>query len=96
MAKRISTGYAEERDDLLRRVRKIEGQARGIGQMIENDRYCLDIVQQVNAVTAAAREISLMVLEAHLRSCVHAAVRDNDGEASIEEMVKVLRRTLRP
>jgi DNA-binding FrmR family transcriptional regulator len=95
MAKRISTGYADERDDLLRRVRKIEGQARGIGQMIENDRYCLDIVQQINAVTAAAREISVMVLEAHLRACVHEAVKDNDGEAAIQEMVTVLRRTLR-
>ena len=95
MAKRISTGYAEERDDLLRRVRRIEGQARGIGQMIEEDRYCLDIVQQVTAVTAAAREISLMVLAAHLRSCVREAVKDNDGEAAIEEMVRVLRTTLR-
>lgn len=96
MAKRISSGYAEERDDLLRRVRKIEGQARGVGQMIENDRYCLDIVQQINAVTAAAREISLMVLEAHLRACVKEAVKENDGEAAIQEMVTVLRRTLRP
>lgn len=96
MAKRISSGYAEERDDLLRRVRKIEGQARGVGQMIENDRYCLDIVQQINAITAAAREISLMVLEAHLRACVREAVKDNDGEAAIQEMVTVLRRTLRP
>jgi DNA-binding FrmR family transcriptional regulator len=96
MAKRISSGYAEERDDLLRRVRKIEGQARGVGQMIENDRYCLDIVQQINAITAAAREISLMVLEAHLRACVREAVKDNGGEAAIQEMVTVLRRTLRP
>lgn len=95
MAKRIATGYAEKRDDLLRRVRRIEGQARGIGQMIEDDRYCLDIVQQVNAVTAAAREISLMVLETHLRSCVQEAVKDNDGEAAIAEMVTVLRKTLR-
>ena len=96
MARRNTTGYADSREDLLLRLRKMEGQVRGIGQMISDDRYCLDIVAQVNALTAAAREVSVLVLEDHLRSCVRDAVREDDGDAAIDEMVRVLRKTLRP
>ncbi len=69
---------------------------RGIQQMIADDRYCLDVVQQVNALTAAAREVSLLVLEDHLRATVSDAVKENDGEAAIKEMVTILRKALRP
>ncbi len=96
MSERTTTGYAENRENLLLRLRKMEGQVRGLQQMIVDDRYCLDVVQQINALTAAAREVSVMVLEDHLRSCVKDAVRESDGEAAIQEMSKVLRRTLRP
>lgn len=90
------TSYAAEKADLHARLRRVEGQARGLQQMIEDDRYCLDVVQQITALTAASREVALMVLEAHLRGCVADAVRDNDGEAAIAEMMRVLTRTLRP
>lgn len=96
MAGRRSSGYAEEREDLLLRLRRMEGQVRGLQQMIQDDRYCLDVIQQINGLSAAGREVSVLVLESHLRSCVQDAVRENDGEAAIKEMVTVLRRTLRP
>lgn len=94
MAGGKATSYSEDKQDLLVRLRKMEGQVRGLQRMVEEDRYCLDIVTQVNALTAAAREVSVMVLEDHLRGCVHDAVRHDDGEAAIKEMVHVLRKTL--
>lgn len=89
------THYGENKDDLLLRLRKMEGQVRGLQQMIGDDRYCLDVVQQVNAVTAAAREVSLIALESHLRETVAEAVTAEDGDTAINEMVTVLRRVLR-
>ena len=94
MARR-TTSYAADRDSLLARLRKIEGQVRGLQQMVEDDRYCLDIVQQVNALTAAAREVSLIVIEDHLRGCVADAVDEDSTEAAIKEMMTVLKRALR-
>ena len=89
------TSYDADKETLLRRLRKMEGQVRGIGQMIEDDRYCLDVVQQINALTAAAREVSLIVLEDHLKGCVTDAVKRDDGDAAIKEMVTVLGKALR-
>jgi DNA-binding FrmR family transcriptional regulator len=89
------THYGEKKDDLLIRLRKMEGQVRGLQQMIDSDRYCLDVVQQVNAVTAAAREVSLIALESHLKGIVAEAVTGEDGDTAITEMVTVLRRVLR-
>jgi DNA-binding FrmR family transcriptional regulator len=63
--------------------------------MIENDRYCLDVVQQIQALTSAAREVALLVMEDHLRECITAAVEDNEGEAAIREMITVLGKALR-
>ena len=90
------TGYADNREDLLLRLRKMEGQVRGLQRMVKEDRYCLDIVMQINAFTAAAREVEVLVLEDHLRGCVRDAVKEDDGEAAIKEMVQVLRKSLRP
>ena len=93
MARR--TSYDEQKPELLTRLRKIEGQVRGLQQMVDDDRYCLDVTQQINALTAAAREVSVLILEAHLRACVQEAVQEEDGEAAIREMVTVLKKSLR-
>ncbi len=90
------THYGEDKEALQQRLRKMEGQVRGMQQMIADDRYCLDVVQQVNALTAAAREVSLLVMEDHLRATVADAVKENDGESAIREMIAVLRKALRP
>ncbi len=89
------TSYAQDKDALLRRLRKMEGQVRGLQQMVADDRYCLDVVQQINALTAAAREVALIALEDHLRGCVTDAIKDDDGDAAIREMVTVLGKALR-
>ena len=94
MARR-STSYAEDKEALLRRLRKMEGQVRGLQQMVEDDRYCLDVVQRISALTAAAREVSLIVLSDHLRACVADAVSEDNSEAAIKEMLNVLGKALR-
>jgi DNA-binding FrmR family transcriptional regulator len=88
-------GYAEDRDDLLRRLRRIEGQIRGIQQMIEGDRNCVDVVQQINAVVAASREVSARILGAHLHHCLTEAVSRRDGKEAVGEMVGVVRQMLK-
>ena len=95
MAGRIPTSYDDDKDALLRRLRKMEGQVRGIGQMVEDDRYCLDVVQQINSLAAAAREVALIVLEDHLKGCITTAVKNDNGDAAIKEMVTVLGNALR-
>src|SRR4051794_25463362 len=90
VATRHSTSYSEDKDALLKRLRRMEGQVRGIQQMVADDRYCLDVVQQVNALTAAAREVALLVLEDHMRGCVTSAVNEDERDAAIKEMMTVL------
>lgn len=65
-------GYADKRDQLLVRVNRLDGQVRGVGRMIEEDGYCIDVVNQPSAVQAAARELSLQFLESHVHQCVEA------------------------
>jgi CsoR family transcriptional regulator, copper-sensing transcriptional repressor len=95
MGVRRSKSYAADKDNLLRRLRKMEGQVRGLQQMVEDDRYCLDVVQQINALTAAAREVSLLVLSDHLKGCVVAATNDEEKDAALKEMMTVLSKALR-
>jgi len=94
MARR--THYGEDGEALIGRLRRMEGQVRGLQQMIRDGRYCLDVVQQITALTAAAREVELLVLEDHLKGVVAEAVAGDDGVAAIKEMVAVLRKALRP
>ena len=95
MADKPTTSYSEDKVALLKRLRRMEGQVRGIQQMVEDDRYCLDVVNQVNALTAAAREVALLVLEDHLRGCVTEAVKEDKGDAAIKEMMTVFSKALR-
>jgi DNA-binding FrmR family transcriptional regulator len=74
-------GYATDKDDLLSRLRKIEGQVRGVAQMIEDDRYCIDVLTQVAAVTKALQSVSLGLFDDHLRHCVADAVAAGGDEA---------------
>lgn len=87
-------GYADNHDQLLKRVNRLEGQVRGIGRMIEEDRYCLDIVNQLSAIQSSARALSLVILESHIRHCVADAVRDDNAEPKIQELVETLERAL--
>jgi len=87
--------YSNEKDRLLARMRRIEGQSKGIQRMIQDDRYCVDIVQQLSALSAAADKVALMVLQNHIEGCVTDAIRQQQGEAYITELMVVLRRAMR-
>jgi DNA-binding FrmR family transcriptional regulator len=87
-------GYADSRDRLLKRVNRLEGQVRGVGRMIEEDRYCIEIVNQLSAVQAAARELSLQLLEGHVRHCVADAVRADNAEPKVTELIETLGRAM--
>ncbi len=87
--------YSKDKTSLLARMRKIEGQAKGIQQMMEADRYCVDVVQQLTALSAAADEVSLRILEDHIEGCVSDAIRGGQGEEHIKELMAVLRKAIR-
>jgi len=74
-------GYSAEKELVLKRLRRIEGQARGIQRMVEDDRYCIDVLAQVSAVTAALQSVALLLLDEHLAHCVANAVQAGGDEA---------------
>ncbi len=87
--------YAKDKSSLLTRMKKIEGQARGIQRMIEDGRYCIDIVQQLTALTSAVDEVSMLILENHIEGCVADAIRDQHGEAYIKELMRTIRKAIK-
>jgi DNA-binding FrmR family transcriptional regulator len=74
-------GYTETKDAHLRRLRRIEGQIRGLARMVENDEYCIDILTQVSAVTRALQAVSVSLLDEHLRHCVTEAIAEGGADA---------------
>jgi DNA-binding FrmR family transcriptional regulator len=75
-------GYTGSKDDYLKRLRRIEGQVRGLQRMVEQDQYCIDILTQVAAVTKALQAVSLGLLEDHIGHCVVGAARESDEAAA--------------
>lgn len=85
----------EIKPNLLKRLRRIEGQTRGIQRMVEEDTYCVDIMNQIAGVQAALEQVSLLLMENHLASCVSDAVREGKGEEKIGEIMDVLKHYMR-
>lgn len=79
---------------LQKRLSRIEGQVRGISRMVEDDRYCVDILTQVAAVKAALDGVALGLLSGHARGCVKGAIEAGDGEEAIEELLGVVKKLL--
>lgn len=73
--------YGPEKDALLKRLRRVEGQVSGIYKMVDEDRYCIDVITQVAAVTSALQAVSLKLLDSHLAGCVVEAAREGGPEA---------------
>jgi DNA-binding FrmR family transcriptional regulator len=90
-------GYTEHKDAHLRRLRRIEGQVRGLQRMIEDDKYCIDILTQVSAATRALQAVSLALLDEHLRHCVTEAITEGGqtAEAKITEASDAIARLVR-
>jgi CsoR family transcriptional regulator, copper-sensing transcriptional repressor len=74
-------GYTQDKEDYLKRLRRVEGQVRGLQKMVEDDKYCIDILTQVSAVTSALQSVALGLLEDHLGHCVTQAVAEG-GDAA--------------
>ncbi|OBH45590.1 metal-sensitive transcriptional regulator [Mycobacterium mantenii] len=74
-------GYSQQKDNYAKRLRRIEGQVRGIARMIEEDKYCIDVLTQVSAVNSALRSVALNLLDEHLNHCVTRAVAEGGDEA---------------
>ena len=77
----MSHGYSYRKDDYAKRLRRIEGQVRGIAKMIDEDKYCIDVLTQISAVNSALQSVALGLLEEHLNHCVTNAVATGGGEA---------------
>jgi CsoR family transcriptional regulator, copper-sensing transcriptional repressor len=77
-------GYTQDKEDYLKRLRRIEGQVRGLQKMVEDDKYCIDILTQVSAVTKALQAVALGLLEDHLGHCVTEAIEQGGPEAQVK------------
>jgi DNA-binding FrmR family transcriptional regulator len=90
-------GYTHRKDDVLKRLRRIEGQTRGLQRMVEEDTYCIDVLTQVAAVTKALQAVSLTLLEDHMNHCVIDAARsgDEEGREKVTEAVEAIARLVR-
>ena len=80
----VHPGYMARKDDYLKRMKRIEGQVRGIERMISEEQYCIDILTQVAAVTKALQAVSLGLLDEHMEHCVQDAVRAGGPEAEVK------------
>jgi DNA-binding FrmR family transcriptional regulator len=80
------------RDALLKRLNRISGQVRGVAGMIENDRYCVDVLTQIAAIRSALDAVAMQLLEDHAHGCVQAAMRAGRGEEAVDEFMTVVKR----
>ena len=94
---RRSTSYADDKEKILTRLRRMEGQVRGVQRMIEQDQYCLDVLTQLSAIIAASRQIGLLVLEDHIRGCVIGACEHDhaDRDEILTELSEAIERFTR-
>ncbi len=87
-------GYSENKADYLKRLRRIEGQVRGLQRMVEEDVYCIDILTQVSAVTKALQSVAIGLLDEHMRHCVMEAAAKGD-DSKVSEATAAIERLLR-
>ncbi|WP_438502679.1 metal-sensitive transcriptional regulator [Alteribacter natronophilus] len=79
-----------DKEKLLNRLKRVEGQVRGIQRMVEEDRYCVDVLVQLSAINAALKKVGYTMLENHTRGCVTKAVHEGEGDEAIDELMKVI------
>ncbi len=88
-------GYLHDKEKVLKRLRRIEGQVRGLSRMIEEDRYCIDVLTQVAAAKAALESVSMTLLSDHMDHCVADAVTAGDARAKVRELSLAVERLVR-
>ena len=85
-------GYTMKKKDLQDRLRRIEGQVRGLQRLVEEDTYCIDILTQLNSVSAALKAVGLGLIDDHVRHCVRESLERGEGDAKVEELVSAVAR----
>lgn len=85
----------QEKEAVVNRLKRIEGQVRGIQRMVEEERYCVDVLVQISAINAALKKVGSTIIESHLKHCVSHAVQHGEGDAAIEELMAVLNHILK-
>lgn len=85
-------GYAIEKDALVTRLRRIEGQVRGLQRMVDEDQYCIDILTQMNSVISALRAVGMGLLDDHVRHCVRESIEQGEGDEKVEELMNAFAR----
>ena len=83
-------GYTQDKDALIKRLHRIEGQVRGIEKMLEQDRYCIDIITQISAVGTALDALAFKILDEHVNHCVAGALASGDDEVAAEKSRELL------
>lgn len=81
----------QEKKAIMNRLKRVEGQIRGIQKMVEEDRYCIDVLIQISAIDAALKKVGLSIGERHMRHCVNEAIKTNQGSEAIEELIAVMK-----
>jgi CsoR family transcriptional regulator, copper-sensing transcriptional repressor len=94
MAKKTNPGYIDDKEELINRLRRIAGQVGGVERMVDEERYCIDILTQVGAIQAALDKVSLALLDDHARHCVLDATGENREEMT-DEMMGAVGRLIR-
>lgn len=80
-------GYSMNKKELKDRLRRIEGQIRGLQRMVDEDKYCIDILTQLNSATAALKAVGMGLLNDHVRSCVRDSLEHGNGDEKVEELI---------
>jgi DNA-binding FrmR family transcriptional regulator len=80
---------------LLKRLNRIEGQARGVAKMVEEDRYCVDVLTQIAAIQSALDAVAMQLLASHTNGCVRSAIQSGDGDAAVDELMTLVKRFIR-
>ena len=90
-------GYTSDKDDIQRRLRRIEGQVRGLQRMVDEDTYCIDVLTQISAATKALQAVALQLLNDHLATCVSEAIANGgpDADAKVSEAADAIARLVR-
>ena len=87
----VKPSYTKDRDALLTRLSRIEGQVRGVKRMVDEEAYCIDVLTQINAIKAAIDQVGFLLLEDHIKGCVTTAVRKGD-KSKVDELVEAVER----
>jgi DNA-binding FrmR family transcriptional regulator len=85
-------GYAMRKKDLKDRLKRIEGQIRGLQRMVDEDKYCIDILTQLSSATAALKAVGMGLLDEHVRHCVRESIQEGSGDQKIEELMSAVAR----